>query len=170
MAGRTVFTVLEDTAKKLGDSIALHQPVGGKGVKAYRTYTWNQWAQISREIALGLHSMGLNNGEIVCVLSETRAEFYLVDLGIMGAGGVSAALYTAYPMPDLAKNIHDAAPRFLFVEDSKTLAALAAAIEKRGDALPQHVIVMTGEAPGAISLADLQERLSKGRAKLHILQ
>lgn len=157
MAGRTVFTVLEHTAKQHGEALALHQPVGGKGAKGYRTFTWNQWAQISREIALGLVSLGLKKGEIVCILSETRAEFYLVDLGIMGAGGVAAGLYTAYPMSDLAKNVHDVGSRFLFVEDGKTLAALVKAIEAHGDHLPEHIILMTGEEAGVISLARLQE-------------
>lgn len=157
MAARNVFTVLEETAKQHGEALALHQPVGGKGAKGYRTFTWNQWAQISREIALGLVSLGLRKGEIVCVLSETRAEFYLVDLGIIGAGAVSAALYTAYPMPELAKNIQDAEPRFLFVEDAKTMSALSKAIEARGDTPPQQVVLMTGEHPGTVSLARLQE-------------
>ncbi|HZS53400.1 MAG TPA: long-chain fatty acid--CoA ligase [Bryobacteraceae bacterium] len=163
MAGRTVFTVLEETAKQYGEALALHQPVGGKGAKGYRTFSWNQWAQISREIALGLVSLGLKKGEIVCVLSETRAEFYLVDLGIMGSGGVSAALYTAYPMPELAKNIHDAAPRFLFVENAKTLTGLSNATRERGDRLPAQVILMTGEERGTMPLAKLQEL---GRATL----
>jgi long-chain acyl-CoA synthetase len=158
VAGRNVFTVLDETAQKYGDALALHQPLGGKGAKSYRTFSWNQWAQTSREIALGLISLGLQKGEIVCILSETRAEFYLVDLGIMAAGGVAAALYTAYPMPDLAKNVHDAEPRFLFVEDAKTLAALGKAIQDRGEPLPARVIMMTGEQAGAMSLADLQER------------
>ena len=157
MAGRTVFTVLEETAKQHGQQLALHQPVGGKGAKGYRSFSWNQWAQISREIALGLVSLGLRKGEIVCILSETRAEFYLVDLGIMGAGAVAAALYTAYPMPDLAKNVRDAEPRFLFVEDPKALKALSAAIGARGDHLPAHTILMTGEESGTVSLAQLQE-------------
>jgi long-chain acyl-CoA synthetase len=158
VAGRNVFTVLEDTAARYGESIALHQPAGsGKGAKGYRTFTWNQWLQISREIALGLISLGLQKGEIVCVLSETRAEFYLADLGIMGAGAVSAALYTSNPTPELAKNLHDAEPRFLFVESAKSLAGLSKAVEERGDSLPQHVIVMVGEQQGTISLAQLQE-------------
>jgi long-chain acyl-CoA synthetase len=158
VAGRNVFTVLEETAKQHGDVIALHQPAGAKGAKSYRTFTWNQWAQTSREIALGLKSLGLEKGEIVCILSETRAEFYLVDLGVMGAGGVSAALYTAYPMPDLAKSLNDPQPRFLFIEDAKTLQALSQAVEERGDRMPAHVILMTGEQPGSMSLSALRER------------
>jgi long-chain acyl-CoA synthetase len=158
MAGRTVFTVLEETAAQYGDAMALYQPAGGKAGRHYRTYSWNDWLRNSREIALGLRSFGLSKGDIVCILSETRAEFYLVDLGIMAAGGVSAALYTAFPMGELAKNIRSAEPRFLFVEDSKTLTALKAAVEAAGVTMPEHVILMTGEQPGAVSLEALQAR------------
>ncbi|HLH03904.1 MAG TPA: long-chain fatty acid--CoA ligase [Bryobacteraceae bacterium] len=159
MPGRTIFTVLAETASKYGDALALHQPTGAKTGAGYRTYSWNEWRRTSEEIALGLSSLGLARGEIVCILSETRAEFYLVDLGIMGAGGVAAALYTAYPMPDLAKNIHSAEPRFLFVENAKTHEALQAAVAASGARWPEHVIVMTGEAPaGAMTLETLEAR------------
>jgi long-chain acyl-CoA synthetase len=155
MPGRNLFTVLEETARQYGDAIALYQPSGSKANRGYRTYTWNEWLRNSREIALGLRTLGLKKGDIACILSETRAEFYLVDLGIIGSGGVAAALYTAYPMPDLARNIKSAEPRFLFVEDAKALAGLRSAVEAEGGALPE-VILMTGEQAGTRSLGDLQ--------------
>ncbi len=158
MAGRTVFTVLEQTARQYGDAEALHQPVGTRANLRYRSYSWNEWVRISREIAVGLRAFGLRKGEIVCILSETCAEFYLVDLGIMGSGGVAAALYTAYPMPDRVRNIQQAEPRFVFVEDAKTLAALRNAVEAEGTSLPQHVILMSGEETGAMPLEALQRR------------
>ncbi len=165
MAGRTVFTVLEQTAKQYGDAAALHQPAGSKASRSYTTYSWNDWLRISREIALGLRSLGLEKGEIVCILSETRAEFYLVDLGIMGSGGVAAALYTAYPMADLARDVQRAKPRFLFIENPKTLVELSDAIAARGETLPPHVILMTGEQSGARSLEGLRQlgREAQGR-------
>ena len=198
MAGRTVFTVLEQTAAQYGDAVALYQPVGasrsspsanpegaGSASKAeapatgapprsprqsskkaspgYRTYSWNQWLQISREVALGLRALGLSKGDIVCILSETRAEFYLADIGVMGAGGVAAALYTAYPIQDLARNIISTGARFLFVEDSKTLAALSLAIEAQGEKLPEQILLLTGEHERALSLERLRE---KGRDAL----
>ena len=85
MPGRNVYTVLTETAKSSGDAIALYQPSGKKDGPAYRQYSWNEWAATSGEIALGLRVLGLAKGDIVCILSETRAEFFLVDLGIMGA-------------------------------------------------------------------------------------
>lgn len=162
MPGRTTFTVLEETAQRYGDAAALHQPIGSKqgapkhGPR-YQIYTWNDWLRIARETALGFRALGLKKGGLVCILSETRAEFYLADLGIMAAGGVSAALYTAYPMPEMARNIQVAAPEYLIVENPKTLAALTATILAEGHTLPPHIILLTGEAEGAITFTDLQK-------------
>lgn len=174
MGGRNVFTVLEQTTDKYRDAAALHQPAGSKGNTQYVAYSWNQWLQASREIAVGLHAEGLEKEEIVCILSETRAEFYLVDLGIMGAGGVSAALYTAYPMADLAGNVHSVQPRFLFLEDEKTLKALTRAVEARGEKLPSRIVLMTGQDPQCLSLEKLRqigrEALEKNPALFSRLQ
>ncbi len=155
MPGRNVYTVLTETAAISKDAIALYQPTGKKDGPAYREYSWTEWAKISSELGLGLRALGLVKGDIVCILSETRAEFYLVDLGIMAAGGIAAALYTAYPMADLVRNIKASAPRFLFVENSKTLANLVKAASEQSVAMPEHVILMTETVPGYQSLESL---------------
>jgi long-chain acyl-CoA synthetase len=157
MPGRNIFTALEETAARYGDAPALHQPSGAKASRGYRTYSWKEWLTISRESALGLRTLGLLKGDIACILSETRAEFYLADLGIMGAGGVAGALYTAYPMANLAKNLRDAAPKFLFLENPKTLADLARAVRESGGSMPEHTILLTGEQEGALSLEALRQ-------------
>jgi long-chain acyl-CoA synthetase len=75
----------------------------------------------------------------------------------MAAGGVAAALYTAYPMADLVRSIKTSNPRFLFVEDAKTWTSLLEAAEAQSVALPEHVILMTGSEPGLLSLDALRE-------------
>ena len=171
MSGRTIFTVLEETAAKYGDATALFQPApsasGAKAERNYKTYSWTVWASTAQRIALGLRALGIGHGELVCVLSETRAEFYIVDVGIMAAGAVSAALYTAYPMADLVKNLRNTQARFLFVENPKSLQTLSAAAGAQNFAMPEHIILMTGElttgelttsdAAGVMTLASLQE-------------
>jgi long-chain acyl-CoA synthetase len=168
---RTVFTVLEETAHRQGNALALHQPTGVKGSSGYRTYSWTDWLQISRELAIGLYSLGLRKGDIVCLLSETRAEFYLADLAIMAVGGVSAALYTSYPTHEQIQSIKTIEPHFLFVESPKTLKALQAAHEGR---LPGHILLLTGEAEGTPSLEtvrdlgrELTERDPQSFARIH---
>src|SRR3979411_1057382 len=109
MKARTVFTVLEETAATQGSAPALHQPVGGRAEGGkYSVYTWIEYRDIAREIAVGLRAVGIRNGDIVAVYSATRAEFYLIDLGIIGTGAISAALYTSYPMPDQIRNLRAA--------------------------------------------------------------
>lgn len=154
MRERTVFTVLEETATRYGDAPALYQPFVRRTSTEYRVYSWNDWLKTSREIAMGLRELGLKTGETVSVLSETRAEFYLVDVGIMAAGGIAAALYIAYAPAELAANLATMGARFLFAEDEKVLAKLARAIELRQQTMPQHVILITGH--GALTLEKLQ--------------
>ena len=104
---RTVYTVLQETSRLHKNEVALHQPASTKHKTEYRTFTWGEWEQQSKEIALGLISLGLEKGGVVCLLSETRAEFYLADLAVMAAGGISAALYTSYPLEEAAEDSRD---------------------------------------------------------------
>ena len=142
---RTLYQVLVESARLYGDAPALHQPRGN----AYLTLSWNQYKQAAEEIAAGLHSLGIGKGDIVCLNSETRLEFYLADLGILANGSIAAAMYPSYPPPDLVRTIDSTRPRAVFVEDPKTLKSLVAA------QVP-HWILLTGEAPGALTLDALR--------------
>src|SRR5690242_15461512 len=102
MNSRTVYTVLDEAAQAHGNAPALHQPIG-KG--KYQTHSWNEFRQAAQEIALGVRRIGIQKGDIVALYSETRAEFYLADLGVMTSGAIAAALYTTYPFPDLIGNL-----------------------------------------------------------------
>ncbi len=141
----TIPQVLRATAARYPDKLALRQP-GKAGVQ---TWTWAQYLAAAEEIAAGLHALGLGRGDHIAICSETRAEFYLVDQGILMNGSVAAALYPSYPPAELVRTIELSEAKALVVEDPKTLAAL------RG-APVQHFILMTGEAEGAISLAALR--------------
>jgi long-chain acyl-CoA synthetase len=119
--GRTVWSVLEATASKIPQVIALQQPSGDGH---YRTWTWREYADSVREIAVGLRVLGVAKGDIVALQSETRAEFYLADLAVMACGAVSAALYTSVPYPDQARTLRACGARIIFVENEKVLTAL----------------------------------------------
>ena len=150
MQSRTLYQVLEDTARKHGGKPALKQPTGDSQNK-YKTWTWSEFRQDAEHIALGLDAFGLRKGDIVTLCSETRAEFYLADMGIVTIGGVAAALYQSYPPADLLKTIAAADARALFVEDPRTY-------EQLRSAPVEFFFLLTGTAEGAISLEALIER------------
>jgi long-subunit acyl-CoA synthetase (AMP-forming) len=70
MGSRTMHAVLEETARNLGSTPALHQPTG-KG--KYQTYTWIEYQRAAEEIACGLRQIGIGKGDTVALHSETRA-------------------------------------------------------------------------------------------------
>lgn len=162
MTSRTVYTVLEESAARLGAKPALLQPVP-KSPGKFETYSWNDYRDIAREIALGLRAIGVGKGDIVAVHSETRAEFCLVDLGIMTNGSIAAALYTSYPMADQVKNLRTAAPKAIFAENEKVLRAMQKAFGDKP--LETWWLLITGTAEGALSLDDLRARGRKLEAE-----
>ena len=124
---RTLFTILEETTRQYPDRVALFQPIHGsrKDAPQYQTYSWTQFRDIAAEIGLGLAAHGVRHADTVAIYSETRAEFYLVDFGVMSIGAVSAGLYTAISMQEQAVNIRNCKPRAIVVENSKSLRALS---------------------------------------------
>ena len=86
---------------QFGDRLALRQPAG----KEVQTWTWNQYLEAAEEIAAGLHEIGIGKGDHMALCSETRAEFYLADQGILMNGSVAAALYPSYPPEELKRTI-----------------------------------------------------------------
>jgi long-chain acyl-CoA synthetase len=148
---RTLYQVLEESARAHGDAPALRQPVPNGG---YTVYSWNQYKSAAEEIAAGLRSLGIGKGDVVALNSETRLEFYLADLGILANGSIAAAMYPSYPAPELVRTIRTAGARAVFVEDPKTFKAL------RGAPI-DHWILLTGEAEGALTLEQLR---AQGRA------
>ena len=150
MSSRTIFQVLKETSRLHGEKLALQQPYTENGTRKQRRWTWNEYRIAAQEIAAGLRSLGICNGDIVASCSETRAEFYLADLGIMTNGSLSAALYPSYPPDDLVKSIAASDAKALFVENPKMRKSLA-------DAPVQWFILLTGEAEGSLSLDQLRQ-------------
>src|ERR1022692_2966839 len=121
---RTLYQVLEETARVHGDAPALRQPAPDG---SYTVYSWNQFKRAAEEIAAGLRNLGIVIGDIVALNSETRLEFYLADLGILTNGSIAAAMYPSYPAPDLVRTIRTSGARAVFVEDPATLQPRRAA-------------------------------------------
>jgi long-chain acyl-CoA synthetase len=144
---RTVYTVLEETAAAYPERPALHQPIGGG---KYRSWTWREYRDSVQQIAVGLREIGVAVADIVALQSETRAEFYLADMGVMAAGAIAAALYTSLPLGDQAGTLRASGARVVLVENAKAMSALQNAA---GDVpLDVQWILLTGDAAGVLTL------------------
>jgi long-chain acyl-CoA synthetase len=146
-----MYAVLDQAAQRYGNAPALYQPVG-KG--QYQTYSWIEYKCAVQEIACGLRKLGIGKGDVVAIHAETRAEFYLADLGIMANGAIAAALYTTYPVPDQIGNLRASNARAVFIEDPKSMLAL---VEAAGQSpLRVQWILLTGQAENTLTLEGLR--------------
>jgi long-chain acyl-CoA synthetase len=162
MSARTLYTLLRATAEKRGSAAALYQPEGS----GHRIYTWEEYLHGAEEIAAGLRTLGIVKGDVVVLASESRAEFYLCDLGVMTAGAVAAALYTVYPQAELVRTVKACGAQALIADTPEMLDRIAGA-----PGFPPRVrcVVMTGRSELAITLEELRARGRQTLAEDHDL-
>src|ERR1051325_11061487 len=99
---------------------AYRYPVG----EQWRSMTWRQAGERVKAIAAGLMALGLHREERVGVLSNTRVEWLLCDLGILSAGGATTTVYPSSTAEETAFILADSDTRYVFAEDDKQLAKL----------------------------------------------
>ena len=79
-----------------GDSPFVWHKISGK----WQSLTWNSAAVKISAIARSLKNFGLNPGDRVVLISESRPEWPIADIGIMAAGCITVPAYTTNSMSD----------------------------------------------------------------------
>ncbi|MEZ6189048.1 MAG: long-chain fatty acid--CoA ligase [Planctomycetota bacterium] len=111
--GTTITQRFLQRAREQGGQVALRRKVAGR----WEEITWRGYADAARKIGQGLLKLGLEKGQAVGILSETRAEWAFSDMGILCAGGVTVPIYQSSLADDVRYILEDAEVRFLLVED-----------------------------------------------------
>ena len=131
---------------------------------AWQTLTWQGVGERSIEVAHGLLDLGLQTGDRVAIIGNTRQEWSFCDFGLVLAGGVTVPIYPSSPAETCVYILNDSESSWVFVENDKQLAKLLA----NRAALPsiRRVILWDGAVPTdaadwVVSYASLVER---GRA------
>ena len=146
-----------------GDRPALREKVLG----IWKTITWNEWLERTKEIAFALDGLGFRPGDVASVLANTVPEWCYADLGVLCAGGVCSGIYPTDSAKQVAYLVNDSRTRVLFVEDDEQLDK---ALEARAHCPTLERIVifdMEGLAkfsdPMCVSFASF---LAEGRARM----
>jgi long-chain acyl-CoA synthetase len=128
--------------------------------------SWLTWAQVgerAKAIAAGLHELGVGLEDRVSILSSTRLEWVLADLGINCAGAATTTVYPTTEPEDAAYIVSDSGSKVLFAENPQQ------ALKMSGfETSLTHVVLLDGAAdagalPPQLTLAELE---AKGTAAL----
>ena len=106
------------------------------------TVSARELGEAVREVALGLLSLGREQGDRVALLSASRAEWVQADFAIFTAGCVTVPVYPSYPADLIAYVVNDSQAKTLIVEDPTQLAKALEARDRMPDL--EQIVVMSG--------------------------
>ena len=142
MATDTLARMFWDRVERSGDRPAQQFKQGAD----WKTITWREVGDVVREVALGLIALGREKGEMVALLSTSRAEWVQADFAIFSAGCVTVPVYPTYPPDLISYVVNDSGAKTIIVEDSAQLAKVLQARDKM-PALQQIVVIAGYDAP-----------------------
>jgi long-chain acyl-CoA synthetase len=127
----------------------------------WKSLTWAEVGERVRAIAGGLLALGLTPEQRCAILSGTRVEWILIDLGVLCAGGATSTIYPASTPDECAYIISDSATQVVFAENDEQVAKLAA---KRAEiSHVRRVVVIDGKGGHDGWVMTLAELEAKGR-------
>jgi long-chain acyl-CoA synthetase len=121
-----------------------------------------RWVSISsdellaraRRIAAGLHAIGVQRGDRVALLSESRVEWTLTDAGSIFAGTIDVPIYATLTPPQVRYILNDSGACVLFLPNCEKFIELKDVLGECPEV--KHVIFF--EAEEGLTLAQLEEK------------
>lgn len=155
---------------RLGDDPAYFEKVEGRWAPA----GWAAYALEVAEIARGLIALGFSPGDRLCIIGENKADWVMMDVAAMAAGGVPAGIYATCSAEEVAYILGHAEAPVCLVEDldqwekvlqhANELPALRQVVLMRGVAKPAHPLALSWAELRALgqraSVEALVDRLS----------
>src|SRR5262245_59783042 len=158
IAGLTLCSAYAETVARLGDTEAV---AGRTPSGELRSYTWNEYREHVRAVALGLNALGIPPRSFGVIMARNRPEYVIADLGLLHAGGTPVGLYNTLSPEQISYIANHCDAKVAIVENAAFLARFQAVRAE----LPklERFVVLDGDSedPPAISFEQL---LATGRA------
>lgn len=114
-AYKSIIEIGRERAEKYGDRIWYYYKKEGK----WRPVTFREAYEETRATSAGLLALGVEKGERVGIVSETRREWALADMAILSAGGITVGVYPTETAQNTAYILKHSECRFVFIENRK---------------------------------------------------
>jgi long-chain acyl-CoA synthetase len=131
-----------------------------KAGEAWRSLTYGEVARRVRELALGLHTLGITSGDRVGIWSENRPEWNIADLAALAIGAIDVPIYTTQAHTQVEYILADSASRAIFV--SSRFLDMALSMQRRVAGL-EYIILLDSTGHETAPVITCEELVDKGR-------
>jgi len=163
-SNRTIARAAANAAERRGDRVSVRYQRDG----SWHEQSFAEVAEIVDEIALGLLSLGVQPGDRVGLLANTRPEWTFSSLAISRAGAVVVPIYPTNSPEECEWVVGNSDSRVVICEDAGQVAKIEQVRARLGDL--EHIVVIDVDADASkneISIETLRERGRGGdRAEL----
>jgi long-chain acyl-CoA synthetase len=109
---RNLVELFEAQAARRGANAAVKEKRDG----AWRDISWQEMARRTRDVSDGLAALGVRPDDRVAILSDTRTEWILADVGAMGSGAIVVPIYQSNPAHECQYILDDSGATWIFVD------------------------------------------------------
>jgi len=109
----TVPKLIRHNYDQWADEIALSVKKPGRRKK----YTWRQYYETIGNLSLGLISLGLERGDIVCIIGENEPEWFWSEFAVQAAGGIPTGIFVDSTQSGVKHIAAHSAAKFAIVRD-----------------------------------------------------
>jgi long-chain acyl-CoA synthetase len=149
---KTLADLLPRAAQRYGSSPAIRYKDGERWVDR----SFDQVLETVRGLSLGLIELGVERGDKVSILANTRPEWTYFDFAALSAGAVVVPIYQTNSPEECQYVLENSDAKVVVVEDEEQLEKVRAVRDKLP--LLEHVVRMTGASDDALSMQDLAAR------------
>src|SRR5437016_14161754 len=125
-ASTTGSRTIADLIPRAAAAHSEHTAVRYKRDGTWRDVSYAELAQAVQEVGLGLMDLGIQPGERVCILANTRPEWSYADMGATSAGAVVVPIYQTNSPEECPWVISDSDACAVICEDAHQIAKTAA--------------------------------------------
>jgi long-chain acyl-CoA synthetase len=111
----TLPKLLARNAAAQPDEVALRE----KDLGIWRTYTWAEYQERVRRLALGLAATGVKRGEVIALMGDNRPDWVFGELAAHALGGLSLGVYRDALDEEVAYLLNFARAEVVLVEDEE---------------------------------------------------
>ena len=150
--------LVRENAERFGRRVAIRE----KDYGIWQSYTWRDYFDQARLIALGLASLGFARGDKTAIVGDNRPQLYWSVMATQALGGVPVPIYQDSVEKEMQYILEHAETRFAVVEDQEQVDKL---LHVRAQCPRLECIIYDDprgmrsySEPGLMSLAELMER------------
>ncbi|HEV2859003.1 MAG TPA: long-chain fatty acid--CoA ligase [Solirubrobacterales bacterium] len=153
---KTIADLLPRAAEMYGSAVAVKSKEGDRWVDR----TFAEVREIVRPLAFGLVTLGVEKGDRVAILGNTRPEWTYFDFAALSIGATVVPIYQTNSPEECRYVLENSDAKVVVVEDAEQLEK----VRQVRDRLPQleQVVLMTGNAEDAIATEDLAAKGAGG--------